>query len=182
VPYGQITQFVVGAAGESDRELLETTGRLYREIHLARAHFSAFRPVADTPLEGQPASSPVRRRRLYQADSLLRQYGFSPEELPLGEDGNLSHDRDPKLEWARRHPERFPVELNRAGREELLRVPGIGPRGAAAILRARRKGRIRSADDLRRLGLRPFRAAAYLLADGRSISRDEPVQLPLWEP
>jgi len=165
--FGSTTQFVVGAAGESDREILETVGRLYGEVNLTRAYYSAFRPLAGTPLEGHPPASPVRQRRLYQADALIRQYGFSPEEVPLDEAGNLVHSRDPKLEWALRHPERFPLEVNRASREDLLRVPGIGPRGAAALIKARRQGRLPGPEALRGLPVRLSRAAPFLLVNGR---------------
>lgn len=180
LPYGQTTQFVVGAAGESDRELLETTGRLYAEVNLTRAYFSAFRPVAGTPLEDRAATPPVRQRRLYQADALLRQYGFSPSEIPMDAEGNLLHDRDPKLEWARRHPERFPVEVNRASREELLRVPGIGPRGAAAISKARRAGKLSSPEALKALSISLSRAGPFLLVNGRGLPAEASVQGRLW--
>jgi predicted DNA-binding helix-hairpin-helix protein len=180
VPYGQTTQFVVGAAGESDRELLETTSRLYAEVRLTRAYFSAFRPVAGTPLEDHPATPLVRQRRLYQADTLLRQYGFAPSELPLDAAGNLPREQDPKLGWAKRHPERFPVEVNRASREELLRVPGIGPRGASAILNARRAGPLSGPDALKALSISRFRACPFLLVNGRGPAPEAFVQGRLW--
>ncbi|MHB1158912.1 MAG: radical SAM protein [Chloroflexota bacterium] len=179
LPFGHITQLVVGAAGESDREILETTGRLYAEADLTRAYFSAFSPLPGTPLEGHVPTQAARQRRLYQADSLLRQYGFSPEELPTGEEGNLPLDRDPKLEWALRHPERFPVEVNRAPREELLRVPGIGPKGANALLRMRKKGRLAGPEALKGLPLLLSRAAPFLLVNGRRATPDRPVQMEL---
>jgi len=171
------TQFVVGAAGESDRELLLRSQELYRELGLARVYYSAFRPVPDTPLENLPPTPPIRQHRLYQADFLLRQYGFSADELPFDEHGNLPADQDPKLLWALRHPERFPVEVNRAGRHELLRVPGIGPRSAERILAARRQGRLRSLRALSVLGVDTRRAAPFVLLEGRRPPR----QLELWE-
>jgi predicted DNA-binding helix-hairpin-helix protein len=163
---GQTTQFVVGAAGETDLELLTTTDRLYREIHLARAYFSAFRPVPGTPLEHVPPTPTVRQHRLYQADFLLRQYGFGLGELVFGADGDLPSTVDPKLAWALRHPERFPVELNRAGRDELLRVPGIGPRAAARILAMKQEGRLRNVNVLKAAGATAARAAPFVLLDG----------------
>lgn len=171
------TQFVVGPAGESDRELLTCSQRLYRELGLARAYYSAFRPVPDTPLESLPPTPAIRQRRLYQADFLLRQYGFSADELPFDQDGNLPANQDPKLLWVLCHPERFPVEVNRAGRHELLRVPGIGPRSAERILAARRQGRLRSLDALAALGVDTRRAAPFVLLGGQR----SPVQLELWE-
>ena len=135
---GMSTQFVVGPAGESDRELLSTAQMLYRELRLARAYYSAFTPVRDTPLEGEPPTDPQREFRLYQADWLLRYYHFSADELPFDSDGQLRTDVDPKAAWAQKHPERFPVEVNAAPLDELLRVPGVGPTSARAIVQARR--------------------------------------------
>jgi len=166
-----VTQFVVGGAGESDAEILDSTDRLYRDLGLARSYFSAFRPIPDTPLDHLPAEDPRRQHRLYQADFLLRQYGFRRDEIPLDPAGNLSRSLDPKLAYARRHPDRFPLEVNRADREQLLRVPGLGPKAVAAILGARRSGRIREAGQLGRLGVDSARALPWLLLDGRAAPR-----------
>jgi predicted DNA-binding helix-hairpin-helix protein len=125
-PAGTTTQFVVGAQGEKDQEILGLVGRLERERLLHHAHFSAFQPVAGTPMEGVPPTPAAREWRLYQAEHLLRQYGFRAEELAFGEDGNLSLDHDPKTAWALAHPEQFPVTIEHAPYELLLRVPGIG--------------------------------------------------------
>jgi predicted DNA-binding helix-hairpin-helix protein len=179
LPLGQTTQFVVGAAGESDGEILETTGRLYREVQLTRAYYSAFAPVEGTPLEDRPPASAARQHRLYQADALLRQYGFEPDEIPLDPEGNLLRERDPKQEWAQRHPEQFPLEVSRATRGQLLRVPGVGPRGADALLRARRAGRLGNAESLKGLGLILSRAAPFLLLGGRRLTPEHPTQLAL---
>ncbi|MEJ2749526.1 MAG: hypothetical protein P8183_16720 [Anaerolineae bacterium] len=130
------TQFVVGAVGESDLELLSTSEYLYKRLKLARTYFMAFNPVYDTPLENTPAENPLRQNRLYQASFLFRDYGFDLEEMPFTEAGNLPLDTDPKLAWAQVALRDAPVEVNRAEREELLRIPGIGPKGAAAILAA----------------------------------------------
>jgi len=170
------TQFVVGAAGESDLELLATTAFLYSELRLARAYFSSFRPVDGTPLEDRPPSSPRRERRLYQASFLLRDYGFEAEELPFDLEGNLPLTTEPKLAWARQNLVHAPVELNRADQQQLLRVPGIGPRGAQRVLAARRQGRLRDLSDLRKLGVRADRAAPFVLLDGCCPAR----QLSLW--
>jgi len=169
------TQFVVGPAGESDEELLRTTAYLFRHLHLARAYFSAFRPIPDTPLEARPAENPRRERRLYQASYLLRDYGFSVEELPLDKNGRLPLEEDPKLAWARRHLLESPVEINTASRQELLRVPGIGPRLADRLLAARRLGRLRDLQDLGKLGIPVARAAPFILLDGRRPACQPPL-------
>lgn len=171
------TQLVVGAAGECDREVLETTARLHREIGLARVYFSPFHPVPDTPLEHLPPASPLRARRLYQAEVLLRVYGFSPEELPFDAEGNLPLREDPKWAWARRALAERPVELNRASYEELLRVPGIGPRAARAILAARREGRLTALEGLTALGVQVPRAAPFITLNGRRPPRLQPLPL-----
>ena len=170
------TQFVVGAGEESDVELLTTTEFLYRQLGLARAYFSGFEPVPDTPLENRPPSPPLREHRLYQSSFLLRDYGFAAEELPFDPVGNLPLESDPKLAWARSHLTHAPVEVNTTDRSGLLRVPGIGPKGAERLLRERRRGRLRDLSDLRKLGIAVRRAAPFILLDGRRPAR----QLSLW--
>ncbi len=172
---GMSTQFVVGPAGESDQELLATAQGLYRRVGLARAYYSAFNPVPDTPLSGATPTDPRREHRLYQADFLLRHYGFGVGELAFDREGYLGEGADPKAAWAQAHPERFPVEVNRASYAELVRVPGIGPASASAILAARRQGTLREIGDLRRLGARADQAATYVLLAGKRPPR----QLPL---
>ncbi len=170
-----VTQFVVGPAGETDRQLLGRVVALARRVPLARTYFSPFRPVRDTPLEGTPPTPPLRARRLYQAEFLLRRYGWRLEELPFDEGGNLDLSVDPKTAWARRHLHE-PVEVLRADRELLLRVPGIGPKTAERILRARREGGLRSPEALARLGVNLTKAGPYLRVAGRPAVR----QLRLW--
>lgn len=171
------TQFVVGAAGESDLEILSTTSWLTRTQGLARAYFEAFTPVAGTPLEGHPPEDPLREHRLYQASFLLRDYGFDLEELAFDAAGRLPLDLDPKQAYARAHLTGRPVDVNRSGREELLRVPGIGPAGVRAILAARRAGqRFHELGELGRVGVLAERAAPYVLFDGRPALR----QMRLW--
>jgi len=173
-----VTQFVVGAAGESDQELLTTVDRLYRRMNLDRAYYSGFNPVPDTPLEDAPSTPLVREHRLYQADWLLRFYGFALRELPFDLDGSLPSGTDPKLAWAHKsHLADRPVEVNRVSRSHLLRVPGIGARSADAILRARRQGTLRSLADLRALGAVTGRAAPFILLDGHRPPR----QLSFWD-
>lgn len=161
------TQFVAGGADESDLELLTTTEWLHKNVRLSRAYFSAFSPIPDTPLENKAAVDPLREHRLYQASFLLRDYGFDLEELPFVDGGNLPLASDPKLAWARQNLSERPVEINRAEKRELLRVPGIGPKGAEAILRARREGRLRELSNLRKLGIAIQRAAPFVLVNGK---------------
>ncbi len=166
-----VTQLVVGAVGEDDVEILSTTEHVTRRLGLRRVYFSAFSPVPGTPLEGQPAENPWREHRLYQASFLLRDYGFDLEDLPFNAHGRLPLEADPKLAWAEANLRGQPVEVNRADRRALLRVPGIGPRGAATIIAARRRGRLRDLRDLRALGISAGRAAPFVLLDGRSPDR-----------
>ena len=178
LPAGHTTQFVVGASEESDREVLHTTAKLYDRLGLRRAYFSAFQPVEGTALEDRSPTPFVREHRLYQADWLLRKYGFEFEELVFDEGGNLGLDKDPKEIWARRHPERFPVEVNRAAYEELLRVPGIGARSARRIVRQRGKERFHTVQEVRGTGVVLKRAEPYILIDGKAAGS---LQLSLWD-
>jgi predicted DNA-binding helix-hairpin-helix protein len=162
-----VTQFVAGGAGESDLELLTTTDWLMKNVRLKRAYFSAFHPIRDTPLENKAAVDPLREHRLYQASFLLRDYGFDLEEMPFLQDGNLPLSADPKLAWARQNLKEKPLEINKAERRELLRIPGIGPRNADAILQARQTGKLRDLTALRKLGVVIARVAPFILLDGR---------------
>jgi predicted DNA-binding helix-hairpin-helix protein len=170
------TQFVVGAVGETDLELLSTTEYLYQKLHISRAYFSSFRPLPDTPLEHLPPSDRRREHRLYQTSFLFRDYGFDLEDLPFTAEGNLPLDIDPKLAWAQQNLLENPVELNRAARQELLRVPGIGPISAQTILNARRVGILRDITDLQLLGVQTKNLKPFVLLDGRRPT----FQLPLW--
>jgi predicted DNA-binding helix-hairpin-helix protein len=169
------TQFVVGAVEESDRELLETVQRAHRELGLWRAYFSAFHPIERSPLADAPAEDPTRALRLYQSDFMLRDYGFSYDELPFDEDGLLPRDKTPKQAWAELHLVE-PVEINRAPRHKLLKIPGIGPRSADRIIAARRDTKLRDLSQLKALGVTTGWAAPYVLLDGRRT----PEQLRLW--
>jgi predicted DNA-binding helix-hairpin-helix protein len=173
-----VTQFVVGAVGDTDLELLSLSERLYNQYRLRRAYYSRFNPIEDTPFENLPPASARREHRLYQASFLLRDYGWDVEELPFEGDGNLRLDTDPKRAWADAHLLHAPLEIMSASREELLRVPGIGLKGAAAILRARGQARLIDLAHLRQIGIRsPGQAAPYILLGGRR----PPWQLSLWE-
>jgi predicted DNA-binding helix-hairpin-helix protein len=174
-----VTQFVVGGAGESDLELLSTSDYLYNNLHVKRAYFSAFTPLPDTPLENHPPTSPKRELRLYQASFLLRDYGFTAEEMPFDENGNLPLNKDPKTAWAQLNLSTRPININKANRQELLRIPGIGPKGAEAILAARRGGQrvqLHNFGDLHKIGVNANRAAPFILLDGIRPS----FQLGLW--
>ena len=164
-----VTQFVAGGAGETDLELLTATQYLYHKLGLVRAYFSPFNPVPGTPLENQLPTPPIREHRLYQASFLLRDYGFDIEELPFEEDGLLPVKVDPKLAWARKNLVGSPIEINRADRQELIRVPGIGIKGAEIIMRARRQAKILDLSALKKLGLLAERAAPFLLFNGRKM-------------
>ena len=174
-----VTQFVVGGVGESDLELLSTTEYLHQRLRLGRAYFSAFNPIPDTPLENVSPTDPLREHRLYQSSFLLRDYGFSVEDLPFQGNGNLPLHIDPKLAWARSNLSESPIEVNRANRKQLMRIPGIGPKSAENILAARRRGedlRLHDLSDLRRIGVNPTRAAPFILLDGKRPA----YQLSIW--
>jgi predicted DNA-binding helix-hairpin-helix protein len=172
-----VTQFVVGAVGDTDLELLGLTANLHRHAGLARAYYSRFNPVEQTPFENLPPESPVRERRLYQASFLLRDYGWDIEDFAFEGEGDLPLAVDPKRAWADRHLREEPVDLMVAERGALMRVPGIGPTGADAIIRARREKRLTDLAQLRALGLRGVEGMApYVLLDGRQ----PPHQLPLF--
>lgn len=168
---GLATQFVVGAAGEQDRELLGTGTWLYKELGLRRIYYGAFRPVAGTPLESALSTPLLRVRRLGEADWLLRNYGFGVQELPFGNDQNLPLNVDPKLAWALAHPEFFPVELNTASPEVLLRVPGLGPIGVNRIIRLRRLHPFTDLEHLKGLGSLAKRARDFVTFNGRFFGR-----------
>lgn len=122
-------------------------------------------------MENKAAVDPLREHRLYQASFLLRDYGFDLEEMPFTRDGNLPLFADPKLAWAEQNLKEKPLEVNKAARRDLLRIPGIGPKGAEAILRARRAGRLRDLASLRKMGIVVARAAPFVLIDGRRAER-----------
>ena len=152
-PAGQSTQMIVGADATDDRSILTTSATLYGSYQLRRVYYSAFSPIPDAsralPLIGPPL---VREHRLYQADWLMRFYGFAHDEIVGAADGMLALDMDPKLAWALAHREQFPVDLNRAPREMLLRVPGLGVTSVKRLLQARRTRQLR-VDDLSRLNV-----------------------------
>jgi predicted DNA-binding helix-hairpin-helix protein len=165
----QTTQFIVGAAGERDAEIVKYMYGLYERLKMHRVYFSAYQKrlgdesIADeqTGLE-RPADVLMREHRLYQVDFLLRKYGFKESDIIFENSGNLSLTIDPKEAWALRHPEVFPVNINRASRFSLLRVPGLGPVTVRRILEQRKAARISRIEDVGKVGLRLIKAKQYL--------------------
>lgn len=174
-PYARVkttTQFVVGASDETDAEIVRYLGGLYDRLGLDRVYFSAYQAGLGAPgIPGEAAGllSPEdrlrREHRLYQVDFLIRKYGFKAEEIGFDARNNLSLERDPKELWAAAHPEFYPVNVNRAEREALLRVPGFGPLTVTRILDRRRLGHLHNLAGLRLRGSRLARAAAHVRFD-----------------
>jgi putative DNA modification/repair radical SAM protein len=178
-PAGQSTQFVVGADDTTDQAVLETSDKLYRRYDLRRIYYSAFSPIPE-PSAILPLKSPPlqRENRLYQADWLLRHYGFTVSEIAAGgRDGMLDLEIDPKLAWALKNRSRFPVDVNTGEREMLLRVPGLGKRAVDRILTARRHTRLRL-EDVARISTGLKRARPFLItADHRPVRLTDRVDL-----
>lgn len=160
---GQSTQLVVGASNSSDTTILSKAESLYKRFQLKRVYYSAFSPAEFTdPNLRKEKTPPMREHRLYEADWLIRNYGFAAHEITVGlEDGNLDLEKDPKLAWALRHRQLFPVDINRASKSLLLRIPGIGVRNVSRILNIRRYHRIRL-EDLVRLRVTLSRAKWFI--------------------
>ena len=181
VPGGQSTQMIIGATPENDRRILQLSEGLYRKYSLKRVFYSAYIPVVqDRNLPALDTAPPLlREHRLYQADWLLRFYGFTADELLSEKTPDLDPMLDPKCSWAVRHPEEFPVEVNRAPYEKLLRVPGIGVVSAKRIIRARRQAKL-DHEGLKKLGVVLKRASYFITCNGKMQCRlrtDEPAVL-----
>ena len=170
VPAGQSTQMIIGATGESDFQLMMVAQNLYDKFSLKRVFYSAFVQVnEDKDLPALPGGPPLlREHRLYQADWLLRFYGFQAEELLDENRPNFNVLLDPKEDWALRHLECFPVEVNRADYQTLLRVPGIGVKSAQRIVKARRSANLRF-EDLKKIGVVLKRALYFITCQGRMM-------------
>ena len=170
-PAGQSTQMIIGATPETDRHIMELTEGLYKKYSLKRVFYSAYLPVvADARLPALHTAPPLlREHRLYQADWLLRYYSFTAGELLTDEEPNFDPYLDPKCTWAVRHPGFFPVEVNTATKEELLRVPGIGPKSALRILQARRVQNLGMAE-LKRIGVVLKRAQYFITCRGKAAA------------
>jgi putative DNA modification/repair radical SAM protein len=147
---GQSTQMIVGVTPTPDRTIIETASKLYRAYHLRRVYYSAFSPIPDSssklPLQAPPL---IRENRLYQADWLMRFYGFKAQEITTDAEPNLDLQLDPKLSWALRNRHWFPINVNRAPKQLLLRVPGFGVKNVDRMIQARRWGALRLQDLLR---------------------------------
>ena len=165
LPAGHTTQMIVGATADADGTILRLSEGLYRNYAMRRVYYSAYVPVGNPSLLPVKPPDLIRENRLYQADWLLRFYGFQAEEL-LNPAENFDPSIDPKSQWALTHPERFPVEVNTAPYEMLLRVPGIGIKSAWRIARAREVSTLRY-EDLKRMGVVLRRAAHFITCDGK---------------
>jgi putative DNA modification/repair radical SAM protein len=167
-PAGQSTQMIIGADTANDQTILNTSANLYGSYRLKRVYYSAFSPIPDASRSLPLAAPPlVREHRLYQADWLIRFYGFDVGEIVEQTEGMLSLDIDPKLAWALRHRDRFPIDINRASREDLLRIPGFGTKAVDRIIATRRVTSVRSAD-LARLHVSRNKALPFIvLSDHR---------------
>ena len=170
----QTTQFIVGAAGETDAEIVKYMSGLYERLKMNRVYFSSYqRESGDESIVGEvlasekraegPADNFVREHRLYQVDFLFRRYGFEESDIVFDENGNLSLACDPKEMWALRHPEAFPLNVNRASYFELLRVPGLGPVTVKRVLERRKEKQIRWIEDVGKVGVRLEKANKYLV-------------------
>ena len=163
-PAGQSTQVIVGADESSDRSIMQMSTNLYASYGLRRVYYSAFSPIPDASASLPPKAAPLlREHRLYQADWLLRFYGFAVDELAVDPNGNMSLEIDPKLAWALQHRELFPVDVNTAPRDMLLRIPGLGVKTAERIIVVRRHRRLRM-DDLARLRLPVAKLMPFIVA------------------
>lgn len=161
------TQLVMGAAGETDSEILQTTQNLYQNLKLARVYYSAFEPTPGTPFDSLPPLPHLRHARMYQASFLLRDYSFDFEELPFLQNGNLRTEADPKLIWARDYLMHCPIDIHKADFEQLIRVPGIGKINARKIMEYRSRSGIQSSDDLIKIGVSIKRCLPFILIKGK---------------
>ncbi|MGL4483527.1 MAG: putative DNA modification/repair radical SAM protein [Anaerovoracaceae bacterium] len=165
---GQTTQFIVGASGETDKQILDVSEKMYHTFKMQRVYFSAYIPLLSSPALPDINSVPQlgREHRLYQADWLLRFYGFEANEILDDKNPNLDVDLDPKISWALRNLQIFPIEVNKASLDEILRIPGIGTLSALRIIRQRRVGSV-GYDDLKKMGVVLKRAKHFLTCNGK---------------
>ena len=179
---GQATQMVVGAANESDWDIFKRMQQLYGEWNFKRVYYAPFQPIRHTPLEEHPATPMVREHRLYQADWLSRVYKFTSDEMRLAYDDNgfLPHDEDPKQSIAVQNLDAYPLDINAATKEQLLRVPGVGPTSADRILENRRAHSIDNWRDLHTMGVVRKRAWPFLRFPGHRPPRARQLKLDLF--
>lgn len=175
VPAGQTTQMVVGAAQESDKDILQTADTYYKNFNLKRVYYSGYIPISNDTRMPIIGSEPplLRENRLYQTDWLLRFYGFKVYEIVNDAHPNLDTQVDPKLSWALRHPHEFPVDINRADYNMILRVPGVGVKSAKKIMQARKFGLLRE-HQLKQLGVAYNRARYFLVCADTAFNRFTP--------
>src|SRR5690606_11422180 len=177
VPAGQSTQMVIGATPETDMEIMYSANEFYKNYKLKRVYYSGYIPISYDDRMPQIGSQPplLRENRLYQTDWLMRFYGFEVQELLNPKNPHLDTDIDPKLSWALRNPEQFPVDINTADYHMILRIPGIGTQSALKIIQARKFGKLRS-DQLKKIGVAYNRAKFFMRC------ADSPYQLNDPEP
>jgi len=175
LPAGQTTQMIVGATGDSDGKILRLTEQLYQNFALKRVYYSAYIPVVHDSLLPEKCTGLMREHRLYQADWLLRFYGFNVEEI-ISSDGNLSPDFDPKCAWALRHLDLFPVEINTAPYEMLLRIPGVGVKSAYRIMQARKYAKL-TFNDLINMRVVTKRAKHFITCGGKFCGVDDELKM-----
>ncbi|KGO81224.1 putative DNA modification/repair radical SAM protein [Flavobacterium beibuense] len=177
VPAGQSTQMVIGATPETDMEIMYSANQYYKDYKLKRVYYSGYIPISYDDRMPQIGSQPplLRENRLYQTDWLMRFYGFEVQELLNPKNPHLDTDIDPKLSWALRNPEQFPVDINTADYRMILRIPGIGTQSALKIIQARKFGKLRS-DQLKKIGIAYNRAKFFIRC------ADSPYQLNDPEP
>lgn len=175
VPAGQSTQMVVGATPESDKDIMHTATEYYKTFNLKRVYYSGYIPISDDSRLPMIGTQPplIRENRLYQTDWLLRFYKFDVNEILNDEHPNLDLQVDPKLTWALRNPQRFPVDINKADYQDIIRVPGIGIKSAQKIIQARKFGPIRI-DQLKKLGIAYNRAQHFIRCADSTYSRFTP--------
>ncbi|GAB6181604.1 putative DNA modification/repair radical SAM protein [Desulfotomaculum defluvii] len=167
VPAGQSTQLIIGATPDTDLKIINLSENLYHNFNLKRVYYSAYVPVSNKPVLPQLATPPLKREnRLYQADWLLRFYGFKAQELLSEDQPNFQLDLDPKSDWALRNLHLFPVEINKADYQLIIRVPGIGVKNAKKIIAARRFHSL-SFEDLRKMGVVLKRARYFIICKGK---------------
>jgi len=159
---------IIGASPETDRQIIKTSDSLYKSFHMKRVYFSAYIPINESPLLPPLMTAPplLREHRLYQADWLMRFYGFNANEILDEDNPNFDLELDPKISWALRHMNMFPIEINKASLEELLRIPGVGTISAKRIIRQRRLAAVKF-DDLKKLGVVVKRAKYFITCCGR---------------
>jgi len=173
-PAGQSTQMIVGASPETDRQIVKTSETLYQSFHMKRVYYSAYIPLNESPLLPALLTPPplLREHRLYQSDWLLRFYGFQADEILDEKTPFLDLDYDPKFAWALRHLDQFPVEINKAPLEQLLRIPGVGTLSARRIVRQRRMAAVKF-EDLKSIGVVVKRARYFMTCNGKYYGRGD---------